>query len=191
MSDAPKVLELKTTIQIDKTIKLIDINGKKINFMSDCIVMPKQPKTAPTFLISIVQQDELDAGSIPFEKFDGTFSRRVMYESPEGEHKNHYIVVKKVPEDKSNEPIECDVVIRLTELPAPEPEPTQDQPTEPSAEQEENDLKNQLFQLSQTKEYEESSNHINEKADTDRSSMYRTIAIGCLIIFIFILIKKI
>ena len=186
MSEPAKVLELKTTIQVDKTMKLLDINGKKINFTSDCIVVPKKQKNA-SFHICVVQQDDLDSGSIPFEVFQENFSRRVTYESPEEEHKNHYIAVKKLSTDTSTEPIECDVIIRLTELPPPPPPQPVMPEEDPRSILEENDeLKKQLYQLSQTKEYEQSSNQINDQ----KQNIYRNIAIGCLIIFVFILIKK-
>ena len=31
-------LEVKTKVEVDKTMKLIDMNGKKISFRSDCFV---------------------------------------------------------------------------------------------------------------------------------------------------------
>ena len=36
-------LELKTNVEVDKSMKLIDINGKKISFQSDCFVKSKNP----------------------------------------------------------------------------------------------------------------------------------------------------
>ena len=36
-------LEVKTKVEVDKTMKLIDMNGKKISFRSDCFVKPNNP----------------------------------------------------------------------------------------------------------------------------------------------------
>jgi len=104
-------LELKTSIEVEKSMKLIDINGKKINFQSDCIVKgnPKNP-----FKIAIVNQNELDNGDINFEVCSGNFSRRVTYESADNEHLNHYIAFKKMPNDENA--IKAEVIVQLTEL---------------------------------------------------------------------------
>ena len=86
-----QVLELKTTIEVEKSMKLVDINGKKINFRSECIVTPTSDEP---FYIAIVNQNDLDNGDINFEVCKGGFSRRVTYESEDDEHINHYIAFK-------------------------------------------------------------------------------------------------
>ena len=115
--DDVKVLELKTKVEVDKSMKLIDINGKKVNFQSDCIV---QSSSKEPFQIAIVNQEELDNGQVNFEIFNKSFSRRVRYESEKNEHVNHYIAFKKLKNDKDSndeKTIPCDIVIRLKELP--------------------------------------------------------------------------
>ena len=65
-----KVLELKTTVEVEKSMKLIDINGKKINFRSECIVTPTSDEP---FYIAIVNQNDLDNGDVNFEVCKGVF----------------------------------------------------------------------------------------------------------------------
>lgn len=202
-------LELKTSIEVEKSMKLIDINGKKINFQSDCIVKgnPKNP-----FKIAIVNQNELDNGDINFEVCSGNFSRRVTYESADNEHLNHYIAFKKMPNDEN--PVKAEVIVQLTELQmdlapkltllndesnssASQPTPLYSPVSQPtplyspvsqnsqlyspvSQEDPEVDiLKQKLYELSQNNEYK------------TQNSFYRYISIGCFILLIlFVVLKK-
>lgn len=177
------ILELKTKIQVEKSTKLLDINGKKVNFQSDCIVKCDPKKH---FQVAIVNQYELDEGRINFEICKGEFSRRVKYESPENQHMNHYIVFKKMP-NTGDDDIEADVIVQLTELQQPEPQMSIIEPepdSESNVEQisdpsEVEILKEKLYELSRTNEY------------TKQSSFYRNIAIGCFVILIlFVILKK-
>ena len=118
-SQSPPTLELKTKVEIDKSMKLIDINGKKVSFQSDCFIKPNNPND--TFYVAIVNQNDLDQGTINFDIFDQakegiTYKRRITYESQDGEHLNHYIALKKLPKNMTEQPIQAELIIRLTEL---------------------------------------------------------------------------
>lgn len=181
-------LELKTSIEVEKSMKLIDINGKKISFQSDCVVKcdPKNP-----FQIAIVNQNDLDEGDVNFEVCKGSYSRRVKYESEDNEHINHYIAFKKLP-NTGDSSIKADVVIQLTEL---QTNPKLNNPIEPkmsllNTNVEQNELvpeqnpeveilKQKLYELSQSNEYK------------SQNTFYRNIAIGCFILLVlFVIFKK-
>lgn len=174
-TDQEQILELKTIIEIENNMKLIDINGKKISFKSDCIVSQKDNKK---FKIAIVNQNDLDNGNINFEIFNNEFKRRVIYESLDGQHLNHYIVLKKIDND-TTDIIKCDIIIRLSELKV---NPEDKKIINPEIDKKE--IEKKLYELSQLKEYR-GENEISDKI------MYRNIGIFCIIIFIlFILIRK-
>ena len=199
-----QVLELKTTIEVEKSMKLVDINGKKIHFRSECIVTPTSDEP---FYIAIVNQNDLDNGDVNFEVCKGVFSRRVTYESEDDEHINHYIVFKKLPSTDEKKLVKPNVIVRLTELDKPKKTPVflPDEPimsmlnsprgagpvpisspiSTPSLSPSQinpNDvemLKEKLYELSLTNEY------------NNQSSLYRNIAIGCFIVLIlFVILKK-
>jgi hypothetical protein len=192
--DDVQVLELKTKVEVDKSMKLIDINGKKINFQSDCIV---QSSSKEPFQIAIVNQEELDNGQINFEMFNKSFSRRVRYESENNEHVNHYIAFKKLKNDDNDEKtIPCDIVIRLKELPmtqtrSPMPSPSHSQtysplpsPTHTHMNDDVNDI-NDINDVNDVNDV----NDINDivetnKNDNNDNSIYRMIAIICFIVVI-------
>ena len=199
-----KVLELKTTVEVEKSMKLIDINGKKINFRSECIVTPTSDEP---FYIAIVNQNDLDNGDVNFEVCKGVFSRRVTYESEDDEHINHYIVFKKLPTTDEKKLVKPNVIVRLTELDKPKKTPVflPDEPimsmlnsprgsgpvpisspiSMPSLSSNQIDprdfdmLKEKMYELSLTNEY------------NNQSTLYRNIAIGCFIVVIlFVILKK-
>ena len=58
-----KILELNTKVNVEKSMKLVDIHGKKISFQSDCSI---KTSSKEPFYIAIVNQTELDEGKIPF-----------------------------------------------------------------------------------------------------------------------------
>ena len=217
MSTLP-VLELKTKVEVDKSMKLIDINGKKINFQSDCIV---HSSSQEPFHIAIVNQEELDNGQINFEIFNKSFSRRVRYESENNEHVNHYIVFKKLKDGKDNEKtIPCDIVIRLTELPMAlqsslqnqlqqsplqsqlQQSPLQQSPLQQSPLQQsqlqsplqqsqlqQSQLQSQLQQSQLQSPLQQSYSEIENTIEND-NSIYRLIAIICFIVVIGMVIFK-
>ena len=206
------ILELKTKIEIDKSMKLIDINGKKINFQSDCFIKPNNPND--TFYVTIVNQTDLDEGNIKFDIFDqvkegNMYKRRITYESDNGEHLNHYIALKKLPKNVTDNTIQAEVVIRLTELEQKQPQQPlyspldiqndndhdqnqyqeqdqyQEQPqlidstNEPETVEE---LKEQLYKLSQSSDY------INNKKNIN---FYKKIGMACLfVIVLYIIFRK-
>ena len=205
-----KVLELKTTVEVEKSMKLIDINGKKINFRSECIVTPTSDEP---FYIAIVNQNELDNGDVNFEVCNGVFSRRVTYESEDDEHINHYIAFKKLPSTDEKKLIKPNVIVRLTELDKPKKTPVF-LPNEPimsvlnspressspvpmsatplsspslSSSLSPNQIDSEDVEMLKEKLYELSvSNEYN-----NQSTLYRNIAIGCFIIVVlFVILKK-
>lgn len=208
-----QTLELKTNVMIEKNMKLLDINGKKISFRSECFVKPKNKNSS--FNITIVNQNELDNGNIKFETItNNSFSRRVTYESEDGEHLNHYIAIKKLSTDTKDEPIDCDVIIRLTELET-KINNKNDNENDIENDNKNTELNQQLFNLSNSSEYKLHNNE-NEKLDNNENNennneniyenvnqttniitktknyatLYRNIAIGCLLIFIIIMFTK-
>ena len=205
-----KVLELKTTVEVEKSMKLIDINGKKINFRSECIVTPTSDEP---FYIAIVNQNDLDNGDINFEVCKGVFSRRVTYESEDDEHINHYIAFKKLPSTDEKKLVKPNVIVRLTELDKPKKTPVF-LPNEPimsvlnspressspvpisatplsspslSSSLSPNQINSEDVEMLKEKLYELSvSNEYN-----NQSTLYRNIAIGCFIIVVlFVILKK-
>ena len=201
-----QVLELKTTVEVEKSMKLIDINGKKINFRSECIVTPTSDEP---FYIAIVNQNDLDNGDVNFEVCKGVFSRRVTYESEDDEHINHYIAFKKLPSTDEKKLVKPNVIVRLTELDKPKKTPvflpnepimsvlnspkgsnppistTPSLPSLPSLSPSQIDpqdvemLKEKLYELSVSNEY------------NNQSTLYRNIAIGCFIVVVlFVILKK-
>jgi hypothetical protein len=195
-----QVLELKTTVEVEKSMKLIDINGKKINFRSECIVTPTSDEP---FYIAIVNQNDLDNGDVNFEVCKGVFSRRVTYESEDDEHINHYIAFKKLPSTDEKKLVKPNVIVRLTELDKPKKTPIF-LPNEPIMSvlnspkgsnppistttslspsqidpQDVEMLKEKLYELSVSNEY------------NNQSTLYRNIAIGCFIVVVlFVILKK-
>ena len=183
MSTLP-VLELKTKVEVDKSMKLIDINGKKINFQSDCIV---HSSSQEPFHIAIVNQEELDNGQINFEIFNKSFSRRVRYESENNEHVNHYIVFKKLKDGKDNEKtIPCDIVIRLTELPMALQSSLQNQLQQSPLQSQ---LQQSQLQSPLQSPLQQSYSEIENTIEND-NSIYRLIAIICFIVVIGMVIFK-
>jgi hypothetical protein len=209
-----KVLELKTTVEVEKSMKLIDINGKKINFRSECIVTPTSDEP---FYIAIVNQNDLDNGDVNFEVCNGVFSRRVTYESEDDEHINHYIAFKKLPSTDEKKLIKPNIIVRLTELDKPKKTPVF-LPNEPimsvlnspressspvpisatplsspslspslSSSLSPNQINPEDVEMLKEKLYELSvSNEYN-----NQSTLYRNIAIGCFIVVVlFVILKK-
>ena len=206
-----QVLELKTTIEVEKSMKLVDINGKKINFRSECIVTPTSDEP---FYIAIVNQNDLDNGDVNFEVCKGVFSRRVTYESEDDEHINHYIAFKKLPSTDEKKLVKPNVIVRLTELDKPKKTPIflPDEPimsmlnsprgsgsgsgsgpvppisspiSTPSLSP--TQINPNDVEMLKEKLYELSlTNEYN-----NQSSLYRNIAIGCFIVLIlFVILKK-
>jgi hypothetical protein len=205
-----QVLELKTTIEVEKSMKLVDINGKKINFRSECIVTPTSDEP---FYIAIVNQNDLDNGDVNFEVCKGVFSRRVTYESEDDEHINHYIAFKKLPSTDEKKLVKPNVIVRLTELDKPKKTPIF-LPNEPimsvlkspmelsspvpmsatplsspslSPSLSLNQINPEDVEMLKEKLYELSvSNEYN-----NQSTLYRNIAIGCFIVVVlFVILKK-
>jgi len=223
-SSPQPTLELKTKVEIDKSMKLIDINGKKISFQSDCFIKPNNPND--TFYVAIVNQNDLDQGAINFDIFDQakegiTYKRRITYESQDGEHLNHYIALKKLPKNMTEQTIQAEVIVRLTELQS-QPQMQQPQMQQPQMQQQlysplniqhdnnesnesnesdlvdqklidENpetveELKQKLFELSQSKEY---NNKYNNNDNYSKKDFYKKIGIVCLIVVVlYVLLRK-
>ena len=178
--DSP-ILEVKKTIEVEKSIKLVDINGKKICFQSDCIVESIGPGQ-----IAIVNQNELDNGSIPFEEFHGgIYKRRVTYENTE--HLNHYIAFKKLP--SHDKPVTCNIVVQLKEL-EQKPEPIMSVLNYPEPVDE---TLPPLIPLSETidpRDKEELYMKLKEMSHSS-NSFYNKVGIACIIILVlFMLLRR-
>jgi hypothetical protein len=93
-------------------MQLIDLNGTKKNFQSEFIFQTENP--SKNVNICVLNQEELDNGIIKFEETQrGKYSKRITYQNDT--HINHYIAVRKLPEDK-DEKINASIVIHMKEL---------------------------------------------------------------------------
>jgi hypothetical protein len=112
--------EVRKQVELNNTMTLLDLNGTIKSFKSEFIISSKNPTRK--YLIAIVTQDQLDKGDIQYvlSEQDGKFSRKVSYHLPE--HLNHFLAIKKEADDKNEEPLICDVYIRLTEESPIDPE---------------------------------------------------------------------
>lgn len=110
------VYEVNKEIDVNSIMQLVDINGSMNNFQSEFVVSLKDP--SKTILVAIVNQDQLDNGEINFQPTEGgVYSKRVTFQ---GDHLNHFIALKK--NDQGEEDVKCNVMIRLKQLEAKEPE---------------------------------------------------------------------
>ncbi len=174
--DYDKVYEVDKEIKVNSVMQLIDINGSKVNFQSDCLVNSSVPTSK--ILVAIVNQDELDNGNIKFELIEetGKYARRVSFQ--ENVKKNHFICIKKHPSEPLEE-IDCTVLIRMKELPPPKvqpptppPKPVVKQPPRPTnknqapnldtVKNENMELKKQLEELRKKQEYKNKRDHIED-----------------------------
>jgi len=182
--ESDKIYEIKKEIDVSSLMQLVDLNGTRINFQSDFIVSTNDP--SKKVLVCIVNQEQLDQGDLQFEPTEdnGKYSRRITYQ--ENEHMNHFIGIKKLPSDKTEENIPCTVIVRLTELkvePIPMPE------IDIKMKQE---LQEKLLSLSKSQEYHETPDvqqpqivqqTQNVQSEQKTSNMYYTIGVTCLILF--------
>jgi hypothetical protein len=100
-------MNIDTTYDITKTIKLIDMNGSLVNFISEFAVSSPDP-----FYIAVVNQkmlDTLGGNDIPFRQPEKEASGTVKYEN--NEHLQHYIVLKADGNTKVH------IRVRTVELP--------------------------------------------------------------------------
>lgn len=116
-----KVYEVKKTVTLTKHMQLIDLNGLRVNFQSDCIFTVKPDQR---FQACIVTQDDLDEGRVNFENSEnGKYARRVVY--TKNVPLNHFAALRLDPKEGENveneEGMECSVVVRLKELKHEEP----------------------------------------------------------------------
>lgn len=204
MADFDKVYELKKEIDVSNIMQLIDINGTKQNFQSDFMITLKDPSRK--ILVAIVNQEQLDNGELNFELCeDGKFGRRVTFQ--ENMLQNHFIAVKKIPNDK-DDTVSCSIVIRLTELPPPPPKPQPVEPPKAPPPSPENynlnpemppdvkeNIQQQLFNLSNNPEYlnqpyiSQDGLQLEDTSEKSYNSYY-IVGIICLALFFFILLGK-
>ena len=171
-----KILELNTKVNVEKSMKLVDIHGKKVSFQSDCSI---KTSSLEPFYIAIVNQTELDEGKIPFEKFTNPFQRRVTYKSEDGQHLNHYIAFK----NSSDKEIVCDVNIKLSDV---EPLFSKLNIVEEEEEKEKEELVKEVDEVDK----EMLKKKLYEISNND-STFYRNIAIVCFVaIILFVLLRK-
>ena len=108
-----KVYEVKKTVTLTKHMQLIDLNGLRVNFQSDCT-----PTTKPDqrFQACIVTQDQLDEGKVNFEDSEhGKYARRVIYQK--NTPLNHFAAIRLPKDAEVTTEIECSVVVRLKDIP--------------------------------------------------------------------------
>ena len=198
-----KIYEVKKDISVDSVMQLIDLNGTSPNFQSDFIISMKDP--SQNILVCVVNQDELDNGEINFERSEGgKYARRVTF--CENKHLNHFIACKKDPSDKSENNVECNVVVHLKKLPAKKEDPPAP-PTTPQLksnidQQTREDLQKQLLALSQSEKYRDapsdepsySPSHSYEPIPAQPvpyyNNPYLIIGVICLAAFCYLLYKK-
>lgn len=109
------IFQLKKELSINNIMQLIDLNGSKKNFESKFILETTDPSKKVS--VCVVNQDELDNGRINFEETErGKYSRRVTYQN--NKHMNHYIAIKKHPDDKDEKNVDCVLIIHMKELPS-------------------------------------------------------------------------
>ena len=166
----PNIFEVRKTINVDKTVNLLDLNGQKINFQSEFFLSTKDPSTK--VLASVVNQTELDEGKFNFEETEnGKIAMKVIYQ--ENVHQNHYLAIKKHPDDSTTQPIVCDVVIKLQEIP----------PVEQST-------LNSFIEEEKVEEppvlVDDGHDKIIEIIQQKDSSAYITVGVLCLVLFVLI-----
>lgn len=169
--DKETIYEVKKELSVSNIMQLIDLNGTKKNFQSQFILETTDP--SKKISVCVVNQDELDNGKINFEETErGKYSRRVTYQNDK--HVNHYIALKKHPEDKDESNVDCLLIIHMKELPPPlKPvlEETYDQYNlNPSMNvQTKEDIRKQLFNLRESKEYKDT-NDVNDSNDVNNTN---------------------
>lgn len=155
--DKETIYEVNKELSVSNIMQLIDINGTKKNFQSQFILETKDP--SKKISVCVVNQDELDNGKINFEETErGKYSRRVTFQNDK--HVNHYIAVKKHPEDKDDANVDCLLVIHMKELPPRIQEKMPDPPNlNPNMSDEaKEDIRHKLFKLREDEEYRKSPN---------------------------------
>ncbi len=138
------VYEVSKELSVSNIMQLIDLNGTKVNFQSEFIFQTVDP--SKKISICVVNQDDLDNGNINFEETErGKYSRRITYQNDR--HINHYIAVKKHPDDNDDKNVDCLLVIHMKELPKPLPSPKDINMNPNISDDTKNIIKNQLYQL--------------------------------------------
>ena len=163
------VYESSKELSVSNIMQLIDLNGTKKNFQSQFILQTTD--LSKKISICVVNQDELDSGKIKFEETEGgKYSRRVTFQNEK--HINHYIAVKKHPDDKEDSNVDCLLVIHMKELPPLKKRVLQELHEEneqynlnPNMSNDtKEDIRKQLFNLRESKEYKESESDIENKS---------------------------
>jgi len=156
--DKETIYEVNKELSVSNIMQLIDINGTKKNFQSQFILETKDP--SKKISVCVVNQDELDNGKINFEETErGKYSRRVTFQNDK--HVNHYIAVKKHPEDKDEANVDCLLIIHMKELPPP---PIQEKMPDPPnlnpnmSDEAKEDIRHKLFKLREDKNYRNAPN---------------------------------
>ena len=198
MTEEDKIYEVKKDISVDSVMQLIDLNGTSPNFQSDFVVSMKDP--SKNILVCVVNQDELDNGDIKFERSEGgKYARRVTFS--ENKHVNHFIACKKDPSDKTENNVECNVVVHLKRLPLKKETPKPTPPTPPPTPQLNSDidqqtreeLQKQLLALSQSEKYRDAPSEVPLQVSEPTpyySNPYLIIGVICLAAFFYLLYKK-
>lgn len=191
---------IKSTVEVDSVKKLIDLNGSKVNFYSEFVLDSKNPMR--NYLVAVLDQDDLDNGNLNFEpSTNGQFARSIIYQN--NVLKNHFIAVKRLPDDKSKEALVCDVIRVLEKLPMIEQSKLKEQnvllETEQTNVQSQHDITSDSSetQLNETEMLKQNYNEQLEKLiqssqnkGIDYTSPSFIIGIICLLLFFLLLLKK-
>ena len=173
--------EKKQIIEVNKTFSLIDLNGSKKNFISEVFV--KARKSVDRYVVSVCTQDELDEDKIKFYNCDENGEFHTKFSFKENRTLHHYLVIKKTKDDKSNEPIICNINVKLKEIEVSEVklEDILPQPAPPvqTTEVQQNDQKMELYKKL-----------IEEKENSGNINMYFIVSIISAILFIYLFLNK-
>ena len=168
------VFELKKIVEVNKTMNLLDLNGSRINFQSEFIITAKD--SSKNYSATVVNQEELDQGTFNFENsIDGKFARKVIFQ--DNKHQNHFVAIKKLSNDKSTDPIICDIIVRLQELPSIE-QSLLPPPEEISTPEIRDELQKEFAKIR------------NEEKNEGRNDFF-TFGIICIILFIILVAYKV
>ena len=100
-----KVFEVNKEMELTSMMQLVDLNGSMVNFQSDFTIT-----STGDILVAIVNQHQLDNGEINFERVNGSYSRRIVYQ--DNVHQNHFLALKSAPSTTEK----CRIIIRLREV---------------------------------------------------------------------------
>lgn len=178
------------TIQVMKTMQILDLNGSKTDFVSDVSLAAAQP-----ILVAVVSQDQLDQGALNFvaTSADGRFQQRVTSRSDGKKYQNYFLALKKDPADPTDTPVSCDVAINLRPLSDEEQVSPIARPdllapsTNPALKDE---LTKELYETFVSKPDFVTDPNVADVAQTENKDMFYTIGVIAVVLFFLVLARK-